>query len=571
MPSAFLRSVAYCLQLGDRITLLKTCRRIRADLTSDPRLWTSVRGGILPLRLSLSHQVLQLSEPLPVRLHMTATTVAFEREHRIGMLLQSHLHRLRVLDLGLRDRPHSGSGPPLDVAWAWLRDILSQPTPQLEILKLVVSSSSRIRNPEPQRLPVDFLGGPDGARSLRRLNLRGLRLIPGETYPVLTNLVSFHYSTLDVTLREEDLWTLLDQLGPQLRYLGLEARQFSWESEEPEPTMTGVDDIPLLEPREMRAAPALNQVWLQGFTSGGLTPLLRVFRNAHTLEAAVSIDQAVSRDSADGVWPEERVHLALFSSDRYSGESLCRFVPPKHWYPSDDDSPVITLRWGYIPNGTTLERVTRLSTTEAHWCRSTTVEFSLPNLAELVITLSSCVDRHVMSGDLWTSAQAFVAPPVLPKLRRLYLVHVEVSNNARARRNSCTPPAGYVAPPCRRPGVRETVIGRPALRPTACPRWGTYRLALSDVAQFAGDLLKTSSHQLDLIGLVGITHLVDENLEAGYRAVQRVAARLELTGAEDDASSGIIEEARAFGHYYLLEDGFPGPEESLDDFRVLLR
>jgi len=91
------------------------------------------------------------------------------------------------------------------------------------------------------------------------------------------------------------------------------------------------------------------------------------------------------------------------------------------------------------------------------------------------------------------------------------------------------------------------------------------------VAQFAGDLLKTSSHQLDLIGLVGITHLVDENLEAGYRAVQRVAARLELTGAEDDASSGIIEEARAFGHYYLLEDGFPGPEESLDDFRVLLR
>lgn len=143
--------------------------------------------------------------------------------------------------------------------------------------------------------------------------------------------------------------------------------------------------------------------------------------------------------------------------------------------------------------------VTTLTVSEALWAKCLAWIAELPQLTELRFVLSTCLDGHEGAGSIWRSiseagnvTQTFLSSPLLRRVVFVALHHVMLSDRY-SHRSKC---------------------------PAVCVHRGTYSLSMHDVASFLVATL-VPEQRIGVLDIVGITYIVDVNLEAAFERVLR--------------------------------------------------
>jgi len=549
-------AVACFLDLRDRIALACTSRRIRTVLTSERQLWTSVWYNLRSdgRGTQLLESILQLASPLPVRLGLSAHALTFRRIPGLGGLLEQYIARVAQLEMVLRSfRREPGGARCTDVlgaAWGDIFGVLQHPAPCLHSLRLT-TSLMHISDPR-DRLFVQYLPDDDlfsGQHpSLRRLHLRlvQLRLEPGTSYPLLHHLVSLTYTASGVDLTEDQLDLLLEQ-APQLIYLGLSLHGYV--------TPTTTSAVPGRTRKVYPITAPPSQVKLGGFALGGREILSR-FANATAL---IAYFQLPIQSSHLDHWAGASIKLVVLGYSNELSDTLYK-LPQPH-----GDSQQLVVFIGInrsLDAFSSSHLISELSLSESQWewiMNEENPQFSLPNLNTLCVVLSTCIDAHKHAGVLWQRCNPKQrcdrsVDSHFPALREVCIVAV---NDTTAFR--------YLDS-CRHIANANLLPMSGALSP--CPYFGTCRLSLHDLSEFLLYLL-AGNQRLELLRLIGVTDIVDVDLDVAWSSVLELTSRFDF----DPPEAMPLEQSGRFEFGHWMSEAYPasdGSDTLLSDYQLRL-
>ena len=523
--------IAFWLNVPSRIALARTSRRIRALLVSEHRLWSTLRytlqadGREIPLLASL----MQLASPRLVSLGITAHAFAYGRVPQLGKFVKQHIPRISQLqiDLCCFNSELSGGRSIEELAEIWtdLFGALERPVPSLQALRLsmdLIRSGVRREKSYVLYLPVkDLFSGQHP--SLRKLHLRSiyLRLEPGIPYPSLRQLVSLTYTSPGLDLTEAQLELLLEQ-APQLIYLGLALRSYV--------VLTDLPMISSATTESSKMSPTPSQIKLSGFIVGSKAILSR-FASCTAISARFHLP--IESQHLEP-WVGTSLKLVALGYSKVPSGTLHKLPRP---YSDSQQLIVFFALRSTLNEFAASHLVSELSLSESHWEWFTgkeTFHLTLPSLKKLSIVLSTCIDAHRHAGALWQREQQMIYPPDPPfpalKVMCIIAVHNTAAFNSM---NSCN------------------VSAHPS-----CPYFGTCRLSLRDVSKFLRSTL-ADVQQLESLDLVGVTDIVDVDLDAAWRSIIDHTQRLEFHTPEvvPLENAGRVELGHCMSEAYPALDG----------------
>jgi len=494
---------------------------------------------------------MRLASPRPVRLGISAHALAYGQVPQLGNFIKQCLPRVSQLEIGLCSFKSDLDGArcieELAEIWAELFGVLGRPAPSLQSLRLsmrLIQSSGRHDRSCVQYLPVEDLFSGQHP-SLRRLQLRSiyLRLEPGIYYPLLRHLVSLTYSSPGLDLTEAQLELLLGQ-APQLIYLGLSLRGYVTPTD-----LLMISGITKELP-SIKSTP--NQIKLSGFTVGSEEILSRL---ASCTAISARFHGPIQPQHLKP-WVDASLKLVALGYSKVPAGTLHKLPRPC----SNSQQLVVffALRLT-LKEFATSHLVSELSISESHWewfTSNETFHLTLPSLKKLSIVLSTCIDAHRNSGALWQRGkQRIYSPdPLFPALKVMCVIAVH-NTAAFNSMDSC----GYIS--------HATVPLLPSANPS-CSHFGTCRLSLRDFSEFLRFTL-ADAQQLEPLSLVGVTDIVDVDLDAAWRSIMDHTQRLELDTPEAVPleNAGRLE----FGHW--KSEAYPaldGSDTLISDYQVRL-
>jgi len=549
--------VAHHLCLRDRLALLYTCKAPYTALAAEETLWDSVHVKFNSARYCSqavgAGLVLARAGARPVRLGTSGMAADYLEDLNVDTLITACLPRLAMLDIRLRgdrDGPAAGS---LDCALQRVLRVLQDDAPTLYTFRLCLCLNYGFSlNPtDPiawgQPLPADIFNRQ--TPHLRRLFLQGARLSASVHYSMLCNLtvlsyrsprMIFGYNAALGELLQSELDDILCQTT-QLEHLTLTF--FSYIK-----TMQsiGTKDVP----RNLR------YVQLHRFGQGG-RDLLDRFAHAPVLDIRFR-EQLKSDDFYR--WPSASIHafvLRFLKEDTRRNHLLHKFSGRTSRNPTEETEDTVSVfiaphssAFAIIPPG----MVTTLTVSEALWAKCLACQWTveLPQLTELRFVLSTCSEGHEGAGSIWRSiskagnvTQTSLSSPLLRSVVFVALHHVMLSDRY-SHRSKC---------------------------PAACVHRGTYSLFMHDVASFLVATLMPEQ-RIGVLDLVGITYIVDVNLEAAFERVLRFtdvinfesdeAVRYEEKGMWMKGLSRVVFPEDNKLNSFKLRSPFVGPDSDSD-------
>jgi len=499
-----------------------------ATLAVEPRIWTSVRFCLYPLNVSGAALVLSRAASHIIRLGFYGRVKDYLGDPDIKNLITTHLPRLDSLAISLNGLRTDPVGTSLDDALRHLYCTLSGSAPFLRLLQLTSTMSSKGRPIYHHwSLPADLFGG--ATPELRRLVLQGVRLSTWIRYGLLRNLTALHYTSPASTLGQAELQSILHQTVC-LVHLTLHFAGYVPEPQDAAAMQSSGEPIMPLYVR------------LHGFIDGR-QEVLRRFAQAPTL--AVSFTQQVQLDDFQA-WPNAQVRVIALGNNTDTCQELsstcdsatspnnCAFV-----FISKNLSTI-----SFIP----YERITTLTVSETYWIPRWNWVAELPQLTELRLILSTCLNRDAKAGSIWQlifeAGRNAPLAPASSMLSRVTLI------------------ANVADKPLQRTSVRNMTCQSPhALDEAACICPKTCCLSLFDVAGLLAILL-LPQRRLDALVLIGITDIVDIDLEAAFTAVMNFTNSVDF-----ETKDAIRHEEKGLSAQAMTRDFFPD-EDSLRDYEL---
>jgi len=494
--------IAHHLCLRDRLALLYTCKTTYTALAAETKLWDYVRVVFNPARYRSqavgAGLVLARAGAQPVRLGASGMAANYLEDPDIDTLITNFLPRLAILEILLRTGRNGPAECSLDDALQRVFRILRGEPRALRTFRLSITMlyGSYTSSSDPvfwgQPLPADIFSGQ--TPHLQRLELQGVRLSAGVNYSMLRNLTVLSYESPKIyfgytPVLDELLQSELDNIMCQTTQLE-------------RLTLAFASYIPTTQNADKNYVPRnLRYVQLHRFGQGG-RDLLDRFAHAPVLDIRFR-EQLKSDDFYR--WPSASIHafvLWFLKEDARRSHLLHKFSGRTSRNPTEETEDTVSVfiaphssAFAIIPPG----MVTTLTMSEALWAKCLAWTVELPQLTELRFVLSTCSEGHEGAGSIWRSiseagnvTQTSLSSPLLRGVVFVALHHVMLPDRY-SHRSKC---------------------------PAVCVHRGTYSLSMHDVASFLVATL-VPEQRIGVLNLVGITYIVDVNLEAAFERVLR--------------------------------------------------